>query len=59
MFTQMSAKQGIKKFNKRDVSAIVKYDKEIHDINTFVRVCPEDLTTKQKQYALREITLIK
>ena len=41
MFTQMSAKQGIKQFKERAVDAIIKEYKQVHDMNTFGRVCPE------------------
>ena len=46
VFTQMSAKQVIKQFKERDVDAIVKEYKQLHDINTFGRVRPEDLIPK-------------
>ena len=59
MFTQMSEKKGIKQFKELAVAAIVKDYKKLHDMSTFVRVCPEDLLPKQKQDALRAITLIK
>ena len=59
MFIQMSTKQGIKQFKERAIYEIVKEYKQLHYMNTFVRVCPEDLTTKQKRDALRAITLIE
>ena len=37
----------------------VKEYKQLHDIITFGRVCPEDMTPKQKLYALCAITFIK
>ena len=39
MFTQMSAKQGIKKFKERAVAAIVKDYKQLHDILTRLVQC--------------------
>ena len=59
IFTQISAKQGIKQFKGRSTISVVKYYKQTHDMNTFGRVCPEDLTPKPKQETFREITLIK
>ena len=56
MFAQMSAKQGINQFKDRALSAIVNDYKQLHGMNTFVRVCPKGLMTKQKQDALRAIT---
>ena len=41
------------------MAAIVKEYKQLHGMNTFGRVCHEDLTPKQKQDALRAIMLIK
>ena len=59
MFAQMSEKQGIKMFKEQAVAAIVKEYKQLHNMNTFGGVCPEDLNPKQKWYALCAITLIK
>ena len=59
MFTQMSAKQGIKQFKERAMAVIVKEYKQLHEIDTFGRVCPEDLMSKHKLYTLRAITFIK
>ena len=59
MFTQMSEKQVIEKFKEQVMAAIVKEYKQLHDMTMFVRVCTDDLTTKQKRDALRAITLIK
>ena len=59
MLTQMSAKQGIKQFKQQAVARIIKEYKRQHGMNTFGRVCPEDLTPKYKRDALRAITLIK
>ena len=59
VFTQISEKQGIKKLKERYVAAIVKEYKQLHEMNTFGIVCPEDLTPKYKRYVLREITSIK
>ena len=56
MFAQISAKQGIKPFKEQDVDAIAKEYKQLHDMNTFGIVCPEDLTPKQKRDALCAIT---
>ena len=58
MFTQISAKKELKRFKDQAVAAIVKQYKQLHDMNKFVIVCPEELTPKQKQDALRAITLI-
>ena len=41
------------------MAAIVKEYKQLHDINTFGVLFPEDLTPKQKQDTLRAITLIQ
>ena len=41
------------------MTSIFKEYKQLHDMNTFVRVCPNDLTPKQKQDALHDITLIE
>ena len=41
------------------MTAIIKEYKQLHEMNKFGGVCPEDLTTKHKRYILREITLIK
>ena len=49
MITQMISKQGIKQFKERAVSDIVNYYKQLHDINTIVRLCPEDLMPIQKR----------
>ena len=46
VFTQISEKQGIKKLKERYVAAIVKEYKQLHEMNTFGIVCPEDLTPK-------------
>ena len=59
MFKKMIAKQGIKNFKYQAVDAIVNYYKQLHDINEFDIVCPENLRPIQKRYALRAITLIK
>ena len=59
MFTQMSAKQGIKNFKERAVASIFKEYKQLHDINTFGRVCTEYMTPKQKKDAFRATKLIK
>ena len=59
MFKKMSAKQGIKEFEERALADFVNKYKYLHDMSTFVRMCPEDLTPKQKRGALRAITLIK
>ena len=49
MFVQISSKQGIKQFKERAVSDIVNYYKQLHDINTIVILCPEDLMPIQKR----------
>ena len=36
MFTQMSVKQGIRKFKEQDVASIIKEYKKLHDMNTFI-----------------------
>ena len=59
IFTQMSAKQGIKQFKQRSLTAIVKEYKQLHDMNTFVRVYPEGLIPKQKPDSLSATNLIK
>ena len=59
MFTQISAKQGVKHFKEQAVASIVKEYKKLRYMNTFVRVCSEYLTQKQKRDALRANTLIK
>ena len=59
VFTQISAKQGIKNLKERYTDAIVKEYTQLHDINMFGIVCPEDMTTKHKRYALRASTLIE
>ena len=41
------------------MSAIVNEYKQLHDMNKFGIVCPEDLTPKHKRGSLRAITLIK
>ena len=48
IFTQISAKQGINIFNKRAMATIVKEYKQLNNMNTLGRVCPEDLTTKHR-----------
>ena len=58
MWTQMSVKQGIKQFKERDVDAIFKENKQLHDMNTFGRVSPKELIPKQKWDALCEINFI-
>ena len=58
MFTQISAKQVIKQFKERDVATTAKDYKQLHVMKTFGRACPEDLRSKQKLDALREINLI-
>ena len=58
MFKKISAKQGNKRFKERYIASIIKEYLKLHVMYTFIRVCPKDLTSKQKQYALRSITLI-
>ena len=41
------------------MSSIVKKYKQLHDMNMFGRVFPEDLMPKQKRDAFFEVTLIK
>ena len=59
MFTQMSTKQGIKQFKEQAVASIANVYKQLHDIEMFGRVCPEDLTLKHKRDALRAITSVE
>ena len=59
MFTQISAKQGIKHFKYRAVASISKEYKQLHDMHKFGIVYPEDPTPKYKRDALRAITFIK
>ena len=59
MFTQISAKQGIKQFKEKAVTDIVNDYKELHGMNIFGSVCLEDPTLKQKWDLLCEITMIK
>jgi len=64
LFTQMSAKRGIKKFGERAVAAMIKEFKQIHEEpmpgKPFVRpVDPHTLSFEQKKQALEAVTLIK
>ena len=59
MFAQISVKQGIKQFKEQDVDDNVKGNKQPYDITMFGTFFPDDLTTKQKRYLIRTITLSK
>jgi len=64
LFTQMSAKKGIKKFGERAIAAMIKEFKQIHEGpmpgKPVVRpVDPHTLSLEQKKQALEAVTLIK
>ena len=64
VFTQMSAKQGIKKFGERAVAAIIKEFKQLNDgpmegKSVIGEVNPDELTPEQKKQALAAVNLIK
>jgi len=59
MFTQMSAKKGIKMFKERDVAAMLKEYTQLDDMNTVGPLDPDKLTPEQKRKALPAVNLIK
>jgi len=64
LFTQMSAKKGIKKIGGRAIAAMIKEFKQIHEGpmpgKPVVRpVDPHTLSLEQKKQALEAVTLIK
>ena len=59
MFTKMSAKQVIKRFKDWAVAAIIKEYIKHHYMNTFSRLCPDDLTPEKNQDTLHAINLSK
>ena len=59
MFTQMSAKKGIKTFGESAIAAMFKEYNQLNDMNVFGSVNPDTLTRDQKYKALHAINLIK
>ena len=59
MFTQISAKKGIKLFKERVVSDTVKEYKQLDDINVVGPGKTDVLTPGQKWKSLRAVNLIK
>ena len=59
MFTQISAKKGIKLFNERAVAAIVKEYTNIDNINVVGPENPDVITPGQNRKSLRDVKLIK
>ena len=52
-------KKEIKQYKEQSVAIIVNYYKQLHNMNKFGRLCPEELMLKHKGDALCAITPIK
>ena len=55
----MSAKKGIKEFDKRAVVAILKEFAQLDEMGVVEPLDPDKLTAQQKEYALRTVSLLK
>lgn len=59
VFTQMSAKKGIKKHGEAAIQVILKEFKQLHDLSVFIPRHKDELNQEQLDLCLRLITMIK
>ena len=59
MFTQMSAKKGVKSFKGHIVASTIKEYTQLYDMNVMGPENPDVITPKQKRKPLIDVNLIK